>query len=63
MENNNKEKRIIKEPFASEIREKLKRYAKGEFTEEELKQQERSKEILKEYNAVWETDKNTPQPI
>lgn len=47
---------VIEEPFASEIREKIKRYAKGEFTEEELKQQERSEEILSEYNAIWKED-------
>ena len=40
---------VIKEPFASQIRDKLERYKKGEFNEEELKQQEHSKKILNEY--------------
>lgn len=41
----------IKEPFVSEIIDKLERYRKGEFTKEELKQQERSKKILNEYEC------------
>ena len=40
---------VIKEPFVSEIINKIERYKKGEFNEEELKQQERSKKILNEY--------------
>ena len=42
---------VIKEPFASQLRDKLERYKKGEFNEEELKQQERSKKILNEYEC------------
>ena len=42
---------IIKEPFASEIIDKLERYRKGEFTKEELEQQKRSKNILSEYEC------------
>lgn len=44
---------IIKEPFASQIREQLKRYHNNELTEEEKKQIEKSKNILKKYNAKW----------
>lgn len=44
---------IVKEPFASEIREKLKRYRNNELNEEERKQMERSEKILQKYNAVW----------
>lgn len=42
---------VIKEPFASQLRDKLERYKKSEFNEEELKQQERSKKILNEYEC------------
>ena len=42
---------VIKEPFASQLRDKLERYKRGEFNEEELKQQERSKKILNEYEC------------
>ena len=44
---------IIKEPFASQIREKLKRYRNNDLTEEEREQIEKSKRILKKYNAIW----------
>lgn len=44
---------IIKEPYASQIREKLLRYRKGEFTEEEIKKIENQKEISKKYKAIW----------
>jgi len=44
---------VIKEPFASQILEKLKRYRNNDLTEEERKQVERSKRILKKYNAIW----------
>jgi len=47
----------IEEPFASQIREKLIRYAKGEFTEEEIQQMKHSKEILSQYHAVWKDEK------
>lgn len=43
----------IKEPFASQIREALRRRATGEYNEEELKQMERSKEILSKFEAIW----------
>lgn len=49
---------VIKEPFASQLRDKLERYIKGEFNEEELKQQERSKKILSEYECKWSDNKN-----
>ena len=44
---------IIKEPFASQIREKLKRYRNNELTEDERKQIEKTKRTLKKYNAIW----------
>lgn len=44
---------IIKEPFASQIREKLRRYRNNELTKEERKQVEKSKKILEKYNAIW----------
>ena len=44
---------VIKEPFASQIRDKLKRYRNNELNEEEQKQVEKSKRILKKYNAIW----------
>lgn len=44
---------IIKEPFASQIREKLKRYRNNELTEEERKQIEKTKRTLKKYRARW----------
>lgn len=47
----------IKEPFASEIRDKLYRYSHGMFTEEELQKMKRMKEISSKYNAVWVVDK------
>lgn len=49
---------VIKEPFASQIRDKLERYRRGEFNEEELKQQERSKKILSKYKCKWYNNKN-----
>lgn len=44
---------VIKEPFVSQIREKLKRYRNNDLTEEELKQIEKSKKNLKKYNVIW----------
>jgi len=44
---------IVKEPYASQIIEKLLRYRKGEFTEEEIREFEKRKEILKKYKAIW----------
>lgn len=44
---------VIEEPFASQIREKLRRYRNNELTEEEREQIEKSKRILKKYNAIW----------
>lgn len=44
---------IIKEPFASEIRNKLIRFRKGNLTESEFKQIEKDKKILKQYKAKW----------
>ena len=44
---------VIKEPFAGQIREKLKRYRNNELTDEEQKQIERTQEILKQYKATW----------
>ena len=44
---------ISKEPFASQIREKLRRYRNNELTKEERKQVEKSKKILEKYNAIW----------
>ena len=44
----------IKEPFASQLRDRLKRYKNKEFTKEELEQQERSRKILNEYNYKGE---------
>ena len=44
---------IIKEPFASQIREKLIRYRNNELTEKEREQVEKSKKILEKYNAIW----------
>jgi len=48
---------IIKEPFASQIREKLKRYREGNFTEEEKERLEKLKENCSKYHATW-FDKN-----
>lgn len=44
---------IIKKPFVNQIRERLRRYRNNELTEEEQKQVEKSKRILKRYNAKW----------
>lgn len=44
---------VIKEPFASKIKEQLKRYRNNELTEEEKKQIEKTKKIFKRYNAIW----------
>ena len=44
---------VIEEPFVSQIREKLRRYRNNELTEEEREQVEKSKRILKKYNAIW----------
>lgn len=43
----------IKEPFATQIRETLRRKATGEFTEEELKRIEHTKKVLSRYKAIW----------
>lgn len=44
---------IVKEPFASQMIDALERSKCGNYTEEELKQIERSKQILSEYEAIW----------
>lgn len=44
---------VIKEPFARQIREKLIRYRNNELTKEEREQVEKTKRILKKYNAIW----------
>jgi hypothetical protein len=44
---------IIKEPFASQIREKLYRYRNNELNEEDRKHIERTAKILKKYKAIW----------
>ena len=44
---------VIKEPFASKIREQLKRYRNNELTEEERKQIEKTKRTLKKYRGRW----------
>lgn len=44
---------IIKEPFASQIREKLKRFRNNELNDEEIAQVKRTQKILKKYNAKW----------
>lgn len=44
---------VIEEPFASQIRKKLRRYRNNELTEEEREQVEKSKRILKKYNTIW----------
>ena len=52
---------LVKEPYASEIRKKLERYATKNFNEEDLKQIERQKKILQKYNSIWinnDRDKN-----
>ena len=49
----NQKSTIVKEPFASKIRKKLKRYRNNNLTEEELKQIEKTKKILKKYKAIW----------
>lgn len=49
----NKIEIIIKEPFASQIREKMQRYYNNELNDEEIKQAERARQILQKYNAIW----------
>lgn len=44
---------VIKEPFASKIRERLKRYRNNELNEEDRKQIERTQKVLQKYNAIW----------
>lgn len=44
---------VIEEPYASEMRDRLRRYRKGEFTDEEKKQIERSKKILAMGKVEW----------
>ena len=44
---------VIEEPFASQIREKLRRYRNNELTEEERERIEKSKRIMEKYNAKW----------
>lgn len=46
---------IIEEPYASEIRDKLRRYREGNFTEKEKEQIERSKKIQEIYKVEWTT--------
>lgn len=43
----------IKEPYASQIREKLIRYATKNYSKEDLTEIKRSKEILSKYYGVW----------
>lgn len=43
---------LVKEPYASEIRKKLERYATKNFNEEDLEQIERQKELLQKYNNI-----------
>ena len=44
---------VIKEPFASQIREKLKRFRNNELNDEEIAQVKRMQKILKKYKATW----------
>lgn len=44
---------VIKEPFASQIREKLKRYHNNDLTEEEREHVEKLKRIFGKHNAIW----------
>ena len=44
---------IIKEPFASQIKNNLERYHNNELNEEECKHIERTKKILEKYNVKW----------
>lgn len=44
---------VIEEPYAYEMIDKLKRYRKGEFTEEEKRLIERSEKIKKSYKTEW----------
>ena len=43
----------IKEPYASQLREKLMRYTTKNYSKEDLAEIKRSKEILSKYHAVW----------
>ena len=43
----------FKKGMCYQILEKLKRYRNNDLTEEEREQVERSKRILKKYNAIW----------
>ena len=48
-----KKKEKIKEPFASQLRAALWRARTHNYSEEDLIQMKRTKEILSQYTAVW----------
>jgi len=43
----------IKEPYTSQIREKLIRYSTKNYSKEDLAKIKRSKEILSKYHGMW----------
>ena len=43
----------IKEPFASQLREALKRHVTKNYNLQEIEQMKRSKKIRKLYDVVW----------
>lgn len=47
---------IIKEPFASELVEKLIRFRKGKFNKKELSLFKKEKELMKKYRAIWKDE-------
>lgn len=47
---------IIKEPFASELVEKLIRFRKGNFNKKELSLFKKEKELMKKYRAIWKDE-------
>lgn len=47
---------IIKEPFASELINKLMRFRKGNFNKKELSLFKKEKELMKKYRAIWKDE-------
>lgn len=47
---------IIKEPFASELINKLIRFRKGKFNKKELSLFKKEKELMKKYRAIWKDE-------
>ena len=53
LEFENQKSIIVKELYASQIKEKLLRFRKGDFTKNEIEYFKKEKEISKKYKSIW----------